>query len=53
MAKNVRGKQLIKLICKCGGEIKMKTLGVRGKIKHFAECQGCGKKSRKPKGLMN
>jgi len=40
------------LICKCGGEIKMRTIAPNSKISHFAECQKCGATAKKPKFLM-
>ena len=37
--------------CKCGGVVKMHTVMKKGKIKHNAECEGCGATDRFPKNL--
>ena len=33
----------------CGGEITMKTLMTKGKIKNMAECSKCKRTERRPK----
>ena len=48
-----RGTKMDVLSCACGGEIKMRTIYEGRKLKHFAECMGCGKTARKPKMLMS
>lgn len=53
ISKNARrGDTVQKLLCKCGNEIKMKTVMQSGKMKHYAYCTGCDKTARKPKDLM-
>ena len=37
-----------KFFCECGGEIKMKSLFAKGKLKNMAECNKCGKTERRP-----
>lgn len=52
ISKNARREVAQKLLCKCGGEIKMKTIMESGKIKHYALCSDCEKTARRPKELM-
>jgi len=57
MAKQVsknsrRESQKDKLLCSCGGEIKMITRFIKGKMKHIAQCVSCKKEGRKPKDLL-
>lgn len=40
------------LTCRCGGNIKMRTIAPNGKMKHYAECSGCKSTARKPRMLM-
>jgi hypothetical protein len=37
-----------KFFCSCGGEIKMKTLFEKGKVKNVAECEKCKRQERRP-----
>ena len=37
-----------KFFCLCGGEVKMKTLFEKGKIKNVAECEKCKRLERRP-----
>jgi len=37
-----------KFFCTCGGEVKMKTIFVNGKIKNQAECEKCKRVERRP-----
>ncbi|MBQ1198556.1 MAG: hypothetical protein IIX47_08160, partial [Spirochaetaceae bacterium] len=38
-----------KFYCLCGGEITMKTLFDKGKLKNVAECSNCKRTERRPK----
>ena len=38
-----------KFYCLCGGEITMKTLFNKGKLKNVAECTKCNRTERRPK----
>lgn len=40
-----------KFECSCGGEIKMRSIFEKGKMKHFAECEKCKRKERKPRNF--
>ncbi len=42
-----------KLICACGGDIKVFATGERGRLRMVAECQSCKKRARKPKELFD
>ena len=53
ISKNARRQEVQKLLCKCGGEIKMKTVMTSGKMKHSAYCTQCDKTARRPKELMS
>ena len=35
--------------CPCGGEVKMKSVFTKGKMKNLAVCEKCSRKERKPK----
>jgi hypothetical protein len=49
VSKNARGvTSTQKFLCSCGGEIKMKSLFVKGKLKPVAECSKCNRQERKP-----
>ena len=54
ISKNARkGTGAEKLACKCGGEIKVISVAVKGnKLKHVARCNSCGAEARKPKDLF-
>ncbi len=50
MSKNARNSSATQTFnCPCGGEIKMKSLFVSGKLKNVAECQKCNRQERKPR----
>lgn len=52
VSKNARRQGEEKLTSRWGGEIKMKTVFEKGKMKHFAVCQSTGNTARKPRELM-
>lgn len=37
--------------CACGGEVSMKSVFIKNKLRCFAECEKCGRTSRYPKNL--
>ena len=50
LSKNARaGIGTEKLFCTCGGEVKMKTIFVKGKLKNLAECAKCNRQERRPR----
>jgi hypothetical protein len=52
VSKNARRQGADQLTSRWGGEIKMKTVFEKGKLKHFAVCQATGNTARKPRELM-
>ena len=53
MAKNISKNSRMnvaieKFHCSCGGEVKMVTTAMGGKIKHSAKCGSCGTEIRRP-----
>lgn len=52
ISKNAQKKGAQKLLCRCGGEIKVYMDGSRGKKRMKAQCQSCGRTARKPKDLF-
>ena len=49
ISKNARtGATTQKFLCSCGGEIKMKSVFMKGKLRPMAECEKCNRKERKP-----
>lgn len=52
ISKNARRNQADELISKWGGNIKMRTVFEKGKLRHFAQCEKTGNTARKPKDLM-
>lgn len=38
-----------KFICSCGGEVVMKTLFEKGRLRNIAECTQCKRVERRPK----
>jgi hypothetical protein len=49
LSKNARvGIVTQKFFCSCGGEIKMKLVFNKGKLRNTAECEKCHKQERKP-----
>ena len=54
ISKNARGATSTqKFLCPCGGEIKMKSMFTKGKLKPIAECQKCNRTERKPSNFIN
>ncbi len=50
LSKNARaGIGAEKLFCTCGGEVKMKIIFVKGKLKNLAECTKCNRQERRPR----
>ncbi len=48
-SKNARtGLATKKILHSCGGEIKIKSVFTAGKIRHYAECQSCKQRERRP-----
>ena len=37
-----------KFDCPCGGEVKMKSIFAKGKLKYVAECEKCNRQERRP-----
>jgi len=37
-----------KFECNCGGEIKMKSIFSKGKMRHYALCEKCKREERRP-----
>jgi transcription elongation factor Elf1 len=37
-----------KFECPCGGEIKMKSIFSKGKMRHYAHCEKCDREERRP-----
>ncbi len=37
-----------KFLCSCGGEVRMQTQFMNGKLKNFAECDKCKRTERRP-----
>ena len=37
-----------KFECSCGGEVKMKSVFAKGKLKFIAECEQCNRQERRP-----
>ena len=52
ISKNARRQGAQKLISRWGGEIVMKSVFEKGKLKHYAKCTVSGNMARKPKDLM-
>ena len=38
-----------KFFCPCGGDVKMRSIFARGRMKHFAYCEKCRRKERRPR----
>ena len=52
ISKNSRKGQKTEVnLCKCGEVVKMRTVYDNRRLKHFAECTGCGRTARKPNML--
>jgi hypothetical protein len=53
ISKNARkGETTQKLVCRCGGTIKMVTIASGGKLRHVARCINCNREARRPKDLF-
>lgn len=49
ISKNARsGSGAQKFICSCGGEVRVKSVFARGKLRTVAECEKCNRRERKP-----
>lgn len=49
VSKNARaGSSTQKFECSCGGEVKMKSIFEKGKMKHLAFCEKCDRTERRP-----
>jgi hypothetical protein len=54
VSKNARGAaNTQKFLCPCGGEIKMRSVFQKGKLRPVAECQSCRRQERKPSYFKN
>ena len=54
ISKNARGAtNTQKFLCSCGGEVKMKSIFQKGKLRPVAQCQSCHRKERKPSDFRN
>jgi hypothetical protein len=52
LSKNARvGIVTQKFFCSCGGEVKMKLVFAKGKLRNTAECEKCHRQERKPSGF--
>jgi hypothetical protein len=38
--------------CRCGGTISMGSIMIKGRMKHYAMCDSCKAKGRRPSNLM-
>lgn len=49
VSKNARtGSTAQKFECACGGEVKMKSIFSKGKLRYVAECGKCNRQERRP-----
>lgn len=50
VSKNARiGTATQRFECPCGGEVKMKSVFAKGRMKNLAVCEKCKRQERKPK----
>jgi predicted SprT family Zn-dependent metalloprotease len=50
VSKNARaGSTTHKFMCSCGGEVKMKSIFDKGKLRNLAYCDKCDRTERRPK----
>ena len=42
-----------KFDCPCGGEVKMKSIFAKGKLKYVAECEKCNRQERRPSSFRS
>lgn len=52
ISKNARREGSKELLSKWGGNIMMKSVFEKGKMRHFAVCDKTGNEARKPRDLM-
>ncbi len=38
-----------KFECPCGGEVKMRSIYAKGKMRNVAECEKCNRRERRPR----
>lgn len=49
VSKNSRaGSTTHRFTCPCGGEVKMRSIFAKGKMKNIAVCEKCKREERKP-----
>jgi len=54
ISKNARVNVVVeRFFCGCGGEIKMKSVFSKGKLKSMAACSKCNRTERKPSDFKN
>jgi len=54
ISKNARGAtNAQKFLCPCGGEVKMRSVFQKGKLRPIAECLSCHRQERKPSYFKN
>jgi len=53
VSKNARtGTTTQKFECPCGGEVKMKSVFAKGKLRNVAICEKCDRQERRPKDFF-
>jgi hypothetical protein len=54
ISKNARTNVVVeKFFCDCGGEVKMKSIFSKGRMKTIAECTKCSRTARHPSDLKS
>jgi hypothetical protein len=54
ISKNARVNVVVeKYFCDCGGEVKMKSIFAKGRMKTVAECTKCNRTGRRPNDLKS
>ena len=54
ISKNARTNVVVeKFFCDCGGEVKMKSIFSKGRMKTIAECTKCSRTARHPGDLKS
>ena len=54
ISKNARVNVVVeKFFCGCGGEVKMKSVFTKGRMKTIAECAKCNRTGRRPGDLKS
>ena len=52
-SKNARGLSgTQKFSCSCGGEVKMRSVFINGRMKHSASCEKCKREERRPRDFF-